>query len=671
MKGMKMRGILRASLLCCLASAAFAGPDVIVADLPNTSNYGASGGVRAYSVGTTSCNIGDFELLWISGTTNHPVIGQNMYRLKDGRFQMIGQSWLKHAFAAVNNGICGTCDGNLGDRLGLFCSDPYGSSLNGSQSRLGPKFEVNAYTGAFIANHTDPSGNSTLAGRINVAEADIDPTLNAGATYWIEGHYVTPDDAAAGNGYNNASHRRITFGASPFNISLQDSTIQQQPAIMSWQAMDPSVVVSNVDFPSDGRCIVAYKATNTGGGNWHWEMAIHNLNSHLAVGKVTVNFDNAAAISNIGFSDVVYHSGEISDNADWTNANAPGTVSWQVQPNADPNQANALRWSTTYSFWFDSTSGPANLDGIVLKPFRVGPPAAPTITYPTGGEMLPANQSTNVTWTAGEPNVTYHVQYSDNANDVSAVNEGFESTSLPAGFTTGGDANWITTTQSEHAGARSAVNGNIDDDEISWMELEVVGPSSLSFWYRTSTESSWDYLNFYIDGTRLLHVSGSNGWTLYSNTVPAGNHTLRWEYDKDGSVSNGEDNVYIDDVLFTANNVVWTDIIAETGVDATSTPWTPTVVGNDYQVRVRALRDFLASDWSTSATFEVVEDETCVGDLDDSGSIDLADLAGMLAVFGLCDTDGGYNPLADLDNSGCIDLSDLAGLLSLFGLPCP
>ena len=35
------------------------GPDVTIINLPDISNWGASGGIRAYSVGTTSCNIGN------------------------------------------------------------------------------------------------------------------------------------------------------------------------------------------------------------------------------------------------------------------------------------------------------------------------------------------------------------------------------------------------------------------------------------------------------------------------------------------------------------------------------------------------------------------------------------------------------------------------------------
>jgi hypothetical protein len=55
------------------------------------------------------------------------------------------------------------------------------------------------------------------------------------------------------------------------------------------------------------------------------------------------------------------------------------------------------------------------------------------------------------------------------------------------------------------------------------------------------------------------------------------------------------------------------------------------------------------------------------GDLDGDGDVDLNDLAILLATYGTCAGDPGYNPAADLDGSGCIDLSDLATLLSNYG----
>lgn len=59
----------------------------------------------------------------------------------------------------------------------------------------------------------------------------------------------------------------------------------------------------------------------------------------------------------------------------------------------------------------------------------------------------------------------------------------------------------------------------------------------------------------------------------------------------------------------------------------------------------------------------------CVGDLDEDGQIDLADLAILLANFA---TPADANPEdGDLDLDGDIDLTDLALLLSVFATFCP
>jgi len=56
-----------------------------------------------------------------------------------------------------------------------------------------------------------------------------------------------------------------------------------------------------------------------------------------------------------------------------------------------------------------------------------------------------------------------------------------------------------------------------------------------------------------------------------------------------------------------------------------------------------------------------------IGDVDGDGDVDLADLAGLLATYGLCDGDVGYNEAADFEDNDCIDLADLAALLSNYG----
>src|SRR5206468_11238965 len=134
-----------------------AGPDVIVGDLPDMAQYGRSTGFVGLGIGTTSCNNGDQPLHWFAlPNTDHPVIPQNFYRMSGGasndeRFEQIGQSWLKHAFTALQNDACGfgCIPAANGTHLGVGCSDPYSSSLNSSQSRLGSRAWVNPFTGAY------------------------------------------------------------------------------------------------------------------------------------------------------------------------------------------------------------------------------------------------------------------------------------------------------------------------------------------------------------------------------------------------------------------------------------------------------------------------------------------------------------------------------------------
>ncbi len=55
------------------------------------------------------------------------------------------------------------------------------------------------------------------------------------------------------------------------------------------------------------------------------------------------------------------------------------------------------------------------------------------------------------------------------------------------------------------------------------------------------------------------------------------------------------------------------------------------------------------------------------GDVDGDGDVDLTDLSALLAAYGTCEGDPGYNADADFDGDGCITLVDLAILLANYG----
>ena len=122
------------------------GPDVIVGDLPSMAQFGNDtvNHLVGLGVGTTSCNNGDQPFNWFAlPQTDHPVIPQNLYRMSGGatnneRFEQVGQSWMKHAFTALEGTVCGTCNTSgctQGTHLCPGCSDPYGASLNAEPNR--------------------------------------------------------------------------------------------------------------------------------------------------------------------------------------------------------------------------------------------------------------------------------------------------------------------------------------------------------------------------------------------------------------------------------------------------------------------------------------------------------------------------------------------------------
>jgi hypothetical protein len=387
------------------------GPDVIVGDLVGWSKWGTVGGISAYSMGTTSCNIGDAILPWDAESNQHPVIAQHAYRLKGGRFEQIGLSWLKHGWGALTENVCCTCidPGNF-EALGIGCSDPYDSGLNGDQNGLpggggciaglGPRSQVNASIGDFPypAAMQCATGNAIYK-RLQIHISDLDPVLNAGAMYFAESHYVTPHDAAAGNGNNNASHRRITVGAlagGAYTLSFNAGfpIEREAPALQAWQDQDAAVSIAVHDVPGDGRFMLAYKCTDKGNGTWNYEYALYNMNSHRSARTFSVPIPSGITVTNIGFHDVDYHSGDGAvmgtsfAGDDWPGALSRGSLEWSTADFATDPNANALRWGTLYNFRFDADAAPVAANAEVGL-YRSGSPDS--IVIATVGPTKPGD----------------------------------------------------------------------------------------------------------------------------------------------------------------------------------------------------------------------------------------------------------------------------------------
>ncbi len=139
---------------------------------------------------------------------------------------------------------------------------------------------------------------------------------------------------------------------------------------------------------------------------------------------------------------------------------------------------------------------------------------------------------------------------------VGLVVEDFESGNFTHfAWTQGGNQPWTITNSAPYEGTYSAKSGAISNSQSSTLSLQmnVSNADTLSFYYKTSSESGWDYLKFYIDNTSVGQWSGEVAWTKAAFPVTAGNHTFKWEYMKDGSQASGSDCAWLDYILFPAS----------------------------------------------------------------------------------------------------------------------
>ncbi len=151
------------------------------------------------------------------------------------------------------------------------------------------------------------------------------------------------------------------------------------------------------------------------------------------------------------------------------------------------------------------------------------------------------------------------------------IYEGFES----AGFSSyrwqnTGTYPWEITGNRMYEGLHAAQSGFITHNRISELSIDVDVPEddTISFYRKVSSESNYDILRFYINGTLQDQWSGEVDWALQKYPVAAGSHTFKWAYSKDGTVSRGSDRAWIDFIVFPKNSF----LRKNTGIVSMSNP---------------------------------------------------------------------------------------------------
>jgi hypothetical protein len=319
------------SLLSTISSAVLAaGPDVIVGFVDDGREDSRIGSKIGLTASTNSCNLGDAPLNWHALPDNrHPAITLNLYRLVDGRIEQLAKSWVKHGFFATNQNACAnipemagrTCaPGTGGTQLRPGCSDYYSEDLNADPSLLGPRSKItNSATGAFngadAQNLTGYPGSQPAERILLVDEADL---IQPGARYFVEGHYITADDALAGNARNNVTYREVKplLRTGAYVLRNESDNVRTQPAILAWR--DSGAQLAEIEANEGGGktfLIVGSKASPAPGGKFRYDYVVYNMNSDFGVQSFSVPAAGIGAAS-VGFK-APSSNGEIWSNEAW------------------------------------------------------------------------------------------------------------------------------------------------------------------------------------------------------------------------------------------------------------------------------------------------------------------------------------------------------------------
>jgi hypothetical protein len=94
--------------------------------------------------------------------------------------------------------------------------------------------------------------------------------------------------------------------------------------------------------------------------NFRYEYAVYNMNSERGVGSFSVPV-GMSPVTNIGMSSVLSH-GEPWSNDPWQSKVENGRLTFATKTFQESENANAIRWGTTYNFWFETDSPPAQMD---------------------------------------------------------------------------------------------------------------------------------------------------------------------------------------------------------------------------------------------------------------------------------------------------------------------
>jgi hypothetical protein len=323
----------------------------------------------------------------------HPYLVWNLYRVDaNGAIKQIGVSAAKHAFYSVNF-QCSCDPGHAPSVVYPTCQDNYSGATNDFADYLGPRHEIVPATGQWgrCGSVFDPTcsgqnvGPSDDYGSVDpqrhmvVRESDITPALNPGAQYFFEYWYVIRDAQTpySSMGYRALSNFHKVLGGDGISSIWQFDTAELTggSVINTWSPPPDVIAIDsdNVEIATpDGHARIAVRTHALGGGKYHYDYAVMNVDFAHAVidpahasDDLSVNPQGLKLLSNVGFSrfsipvaakanisNLTFADADANPANDWVATIADQHIVWQAP------DGNTLNWGMLYAFGFDADQAP-------------------------------------------------------------------------------------------------------------------------------------------------------------------------------------------------------------------------------------------------------------------------------------------------------------------------
>lgn len=295
----------------------------------------------------------------------HAYLVWNLYRIADGRIEMLAASGAKHAFFTVNTSCDINCDNN--NVVWKGCEDIYAAGSNDMPAHQGPRNEIEASMGNWdnCGSFFDPdcTGSQTdYAGQWrHRLLVDPDELQRAGAEYFMDAWYVVQHDVDI---WNTMGYRPIDPEPIGDGWVMNEGTFTNGPVVSEWVGTgntgpktDHEVIViasesPEQDYPDNmpqGHLRLLVKVTEVETDRYRYNYALQNYDFDRALEGFRIELPDNATVFDTYFGDT-----DRDAVNDWRIGVHDTYVSFQAPP------GNPLSWFTLFNFEIETDAPPVN-----------------------------------------------------------------------------------------------------------------------------------------------------------------------------------------------------------------------------------------------------------------------------------------------------------------------